>query len=97
MLHGRSERRGDSVAIRGLTRANRARNTYFGQLAPARIDARFFTLLTLSLGHDDLDWTRDAAVVLNHDKPRITPHEEAELRRWWKRKRERQHWNRHEP
>ena len=91
MLHGRSECRGDCVAVRGLESNDRDRTTYFGQqIQPARIEARFFTRLTIALEHDDPTWTRDAAVIRNHDKPHITPSEETELRRWWERKCERQ-------
>jgi len=92
MLHGRSERRGDCVAVRGLTRHDPDHNAYFGQLGPAKIDAHFFTSFTKALEHDDPNWTQRAAVIRNHDKPFITPQEEAELSRWWKRKRARQPW-----
>ena len=93
MLHGRSECRGDCVAVRGLERKDRDRTAYFGQqIEPARIEARFFTSWTIELKHDDLNWTRDAAVIRNHDKPHITPHEETELHRWLERKRSRQPW-----
>lgn len=92
MLHGRSERRGDCVVIRGLKREDRNRTSYFGQLGPARIQASFFTSLTITREHNDPDWTRDVAVIRNHDKPYITPHEESDLRLWWERKRARQPW-----
>lgn len=92
MLHGRSDRQRDCVAVRGLKREDRERIAYFGQLGPVRIDARLFTRWTIALEHDDPSWTRNAAVIRNHDKPQLTPHEESELRRWWERKRARQHW-----
>jgi hypothetical protein len=92
MLHGRSERRNDCVAVRGLTRQDPDHIAYFGHIGPAKINSRLFTSFTKKLEHDDPNWIRRAAVIRNHDKPYITSQEEAELRRWWDRKRARQHW-----
>ena len=98
MLHGRSQRSGDSVVIRGMTRIDPKHLTYFRQIGPAnaRIDASLFTSWTTALGHDDPDWTRHTAVVLNHDKPWISADEEKELIRWLAKRRERQPWWKHE-
>jgi hypothetical protein len=78
MLHGTSKRKGNCVAVWGLTRVEREHFTYFGQIKPAKIDACLFTSWTTALGPDDPDWTRHAAIVLNRDKPWISSKEEKE-------------------
>ena len=90
MIHGRSDRRGSSFCVCGLTKRERDRIAYFGQIHPVPIDARLFTRETTALRPDDPDWTGRVAIVANNYKPRLTPDEHEEFVRWWEVKRERQ-------
>lgn len=92
MLHGRSRRRGDSFSVVGLTRTEPNRITYFKSTKPARIAACLFTHWTVKLDHEDPHWTRDAAIIVNQHKPRLSSAEEREFDCWWERRRARQPW-----
>lgn len=95
LLHGTSRHHGNCVVVLGFTKDEPEHRTYFGQIRPAKIEASLFTSGATTLWRDDPDWTRRAAVVLNHDKPWISEIEEAELLLWLAAKRERQPWWKH--